>query len=470
MLRILLIEGDRPRRASHLEALLTIPESEVEVAGASEEALHKCAASPFDVAVADFVLPKPGLSGADTLLRVSEVLPQVRTVLFSGHDCVGDLLSEVGDGFLYNNGDSSTFGPQLATLVTRIADLDSSFTDGDPSEDGFTEDAVTELMPATGVDPASSPSFFNATPEPPRRATLIASKYRLIAEIGRGGMGIVYRAEDTFIGRPVALKLLHLRASNKGKQFEQRMRREVTIAGQLDHPNIVTVYDAGIENDEIFLVMKLIEGETLRDLLDREVTLPPEEATKILDQALSAAGYAHGRGVVHRDLKPENVLLTPKGEVKIADFGLAKLVSIASSTSDGDSSGSLKTPDNAVFDPTTEGIVVGTMAYMAPEQMIGSKVDHRADLYALGAMFFEMLDGRALEKAVPAVARMAGLHPGAAQPAMPDVGDPHLNRVLQRALAVPLNKRFQDADAFASALQRIEPPRWRRLLSWMKRK
>ncbi len=210
----------------------------------------------------------------------------------------------------------------------------------------------------------------------------LSGRYTIERELGAGGMATVYLARDLKHERRVAIKVLHPQlAATIGAV---RFLREVTIAANLSHPHILPLHDSGQSGSTLYYVMPYIEGESLRDRLQRDGKLPPAEATRILQQVADALSYAHARGIVHRDIKPENVMLTGRNAV-VADFGIAKAVSDASETSQEETPGGL----------TNVGVVIGTPAYMAPEQALGDPtVDQRVDIYAWGVMAYEMLTGR----------------------------------------------------------------------------
>ncbi|HJW91265.1 MAG TPA: protein kinase, partial [Anaerolineales bacterium] len=196
----------------------------------------------------------------------------------------------------------------------------------------------------------------------------LENRYCLEAEIGRGGMGTVYRAHDALLEREVAVKILQS-AIIRG-DGQARMLREAQAAARLNHPNIVSVYDAGEWDGSPFIVMELVEGVSLSPKTPRNIP----ETLSIAAQVCIALEHAHNHGIVHRDLKPDNVLITADGQVKLMDFGLARSV--------------------AATRLTVEGIIIGTMYYLAPEQALGQEVDGRADLYALGVMLYELTTGR----------------------------------------------------------------------------
>jgi tetratricopeptide (TPR) repeat protein len=199
------------------------------------------------------------------------------------------------------------------------------------------------------------------------------NQYRILSLIGSGGMGVVYKADDTRLKRPVALKFLQKELVGDAASKE-RFINEARAASSLDHPNICTIYDIGEKDDgQLFIAMRYYEGETLRARL-RRAPVPPAEARSIVMQLAGALGAAHARGIIHRDIKPDNVFLTADGVVKILDFGLAKLERLA-------------------HDPDTLS-ASGTVAYMAPEQLRGEVADARADIWSLGILLFEMLTQR----------------------------------------------------------------------------
>ncbi len=198
--------------------------------------------------------------------------------------------------------------------------------------------------------------------------TTLGQRYRIEAQLGEGGMGVVYRAHDTLLDRPVAIKTLSPRLL--GEDGLKRLLREAQAAAKLSHPNIVATYDVIEEGETRLIVMEYIEGRTLREL----IPVPWMEAVGIAEQVCSALEYAHSRGVVHRDIKPENIVIAPDGTTKIMDFGLAR--------SEGRSR------------MTQTGMIVGTVAYMAPEQALGGRSDWRSDLYSLGAVLYETVTGK----------------------------------------------------------------------------
>jgi eukaryotic-like serine/threonine-protein kinase len=204
------------------------------------------------------------------------------------------------------------------------------------------------------------------------KGALIAGKYEIVDELGAGGMGIVYRAEDLKLKRTVALKFLPPELAEL-PDFKERFLREAQAAAALAHPNICVVYEAGESEARPFIAMEYIEGETLRDRI-RRGPLEPSEALDIAAQVAAGLGEAHTSGIVHRDIKSANIMVTRDGRAKVMDFGLAKFAGGVSLTK--------------------SRTTLGTVAYMSPEQARGEKLDHRTDIWSLGVVLYEMLVGK----------------------------------------------------------------------------
>src|SRR2546422_4023612 len=202
---------------------------------------------------------------------------------------------------------------------------------------------------------------------------VLGGRYRLGRRIASGGMGTVWEAMDDVLGRRVAVKALS-DALASDERFVERFRREARAAAGLSHPNVAGVFDYGEDDGRPFIVMELIQGETLAERLARHGRLPPEEAVQIAIQAAGALEAAHRAGVIHRDVKPANIMLTPRREVKVMDFGIAA----------------------AAWDPrlTATGSTLGTATYVSPEQASGDRVTPASDVYSLGVVLYEMLAGR----------------------------------------------------------------------------
>ncbi len=258
-------------------------------------------------------------------------------------------------------------------------------------------------------------------------------KYEIVEKIGQGAMGEVYRAHDPVLGRDVAVKTM---AASIGADAEQRSRfqREAQSAGRLNHPNIITVYDYGEEQGQVFIAMELLEGDDLKDLAARGPAFSLERTLDLMDQLCEGLAFAHARGVVHRDLKPANIHVQPNGQVKIMDFGLARL----------DTS-----------NMTRAGMIMGTPNYMAPEQVRGEKANSRSDVFSLGVVFYELLAGR---RAFDADSLHAVLFQ-VMQAEPPDLGGlrpdlpPVLLEVVRRAMHKDAAQRYADAGELLAGLR-----------------
>jgi serine/threonine protein kinase len=268
--------------------------------------------------------------------------------------------------------------------------------------------------------------------------------YEITAKLGEGGMGEVYRARDSKLERDVALKVLPAVLSADADRLD-RFQREAKALAALDHPGIVTVYSVEEADGVHFLTMQLVEGTPL----DRAIPgrgLPFERWLAIATGLAEALAAAHGKGIVHRDLKPSNVMLTPDGRVKILDFGLAKMA--------WPSKGDAVDPDLPTLALTQEGVVVGTVPYMSPEQVRGQPVDERSDLFSLGAVLYEMASGRRPFRAETAADLMAAIARDAPEPLSASRGDlpPGVERVVRRTLAKDPARRFQTARGLLAEL------------------
>jgi serine/threonine protein kinase len=271
--------------------------------------------------------------------------------------------------------------------------------------------------------------------------------YEIAAPIGAGGMGEVYRARDSRLGRDVAIKTLPA-VFALDRDRRQRFESEARAVAALSHPNVLALHDIGSEGDLSYVVMELVEGATLRRRLE-DGPLPAARAVPIAIQIAHGLAAAHERGVIHRDLKPENVIITPDGRAKILDFGLAKLEQPV-----GAGSQSLAATRALGTEP---GMVLGTVGYMAPEQVRGQAVDARADLFALGAVLYEMLAGRRAFEADSAADTMSAIlreDPPELGRSVSDV-PPALDRIVRRCLEKHPSARFQSAADLAFALESL---------------
>ena len=256
-------------------------------------------------------------------------------------------------------------------------------------------------------------------------------------------MGEVYLARDTRLQRDVAIKVLPAEFADSAERL-QRFEQEARATATLNHPNVMAVFDVGVDSGVPYVVLELLEGRTLAAALSQGA-LPPRTATDLAGQIAQGLAAAHGKGIVHRDLKPENIFVTADGRAKILDFGLAKLI---------EAPGQNTTVTHLTTTPPTgPGRVLGTAGYMAPEQVRGESADHRADIFAFGAVFYEMLSGRPAFGGETMVERMTAILKEDPPPLLAGTVPPHLDRVVHRCLEKSPSQRFQSAKDIAFALE-----------------
>ena len=260
-------------------------------------------------------------------------------------------------------------------------------------------------------------------------------RFKVLEQLGRGAMGVVYRAHDPALGRTVAIKTVALTGSSKERDVhEARFLQEARAAGSLSHPAIITIYDVGREGDTAFIAMELLEGRDLRDLI-KDVSLVPSRSVAIVAAVAEGLAFAHERGIVHRDIKPGNIMVLPDGRVKIMDFGIARL-----------------------HEPTVKtqtGVLLGSPQYMSPEQIVGQPLDHRADIFSLGLVLYELLtgvrpfQGEDIPELTFKVANMPAAPPSHLAPDLPPVVD----YIIARALKKRPDERYANAGEFAKDLR-----------------
>jgi serine/threonine protein kinase len=270
-------------------------------------------------------------------------------------------------------------------------------------------------------------------------------KYDIVDKLGEGGMGEVYRARDSSLNRSVAVKILPPDVANDPNR-RARFEQEARALGALNHPNIVAVYDTGVDNGQAYIVSELVDGESLRAVVDRG-RLPLRKLLDVAVQIADALAAAHSVGIVHRDLKPENVMVTKDGRVKVLDFGLAK-----QTVTEG-------TGDTATLALSQPGTVVGTAGYMSPEQVRGAPLDHRSDIFSFGCLLYELMTGRRAFQAASSVETMNAIlreEPSEIEPGQITL-PLALGTIVRRCLEKQPEQRFQSAADLAFALRSVSP-------------
>ena len=265
----------------------------------------------------------------------------------------------------------------------------------------------------------------------------LLGRYEIVAELGKGAMGVVYRANDPMLNRILAIKTINTEeAGHEGMaEYEARFYTEAKAAGSLNHPNIIIIYDIGKSGHLVYMAMEYIEGRELRELLAQGQSLPVVQAVDIAAQVGEGLAYAHQHQVVHRDIKPANIMITAEGRAKIADFGIARMRSSETRTQ--------------------TGVIMGSPKYISPEQVVGKRADHRSDIFSLWVILYECLtgstpfNGEGLSALMYQITNHDPAPPSAANPQVPVM----LDYVIAKVLAKAPEARYQSAADFANDLR-----------------
>src|SRR4051812_13578745 len=273
---------------------------------------------------------------------------------------------------------------------------------------------------------------------------LLDGRYQITQRLARGGMATVYQAVDTRLTRTVAVKVMHVGLGDDA-EFARKFDREARAAAKLSHPNVVSVFDQGQDRldghvSRPYIVMEYVDGRTLRDVINREAPMPPLRALELIEPVLAALASAHDAGLVHRDVKPENVLISDRGQLKVADFGLAKAISSQTSTA-------------------TQGLLIGTVSYLPPELVLSGRSDARSDVYSAGVVLFELLTGRKPHTGeTPIQVAYAHVHNDVPAPSTVNRSGripPYLDALVTGATAREADARPHDARVLLAQVRRV---------------
>ena len=431
--RLLVVDDDEMNR-DMLSRRLRRHGYTVTVAEDGRQALALVFQQPFDLVVLDVMMP--GIDGLQVLqtVRKTYTLADLPVIMATARDRTEDVVQALRLGA----NDYVTKPLDFAILIARVgAQLNfKRARQGADAPPGRRRAADVAVGAPTETATTAWPP---AVPPQNARDGRSIDRYQTVECIGLGGMGAVYLARDPLLDRPVAIKLLP-EGFDSDKQ-RQRFGREARAAARLTHPNIVTVYDVGEHDGRPFIAMEFVPGETLAVHISRQ-TLPMERRLRLTEELCDGLEHAHRAGIVHRDIKPANLMLTPDGVLKILDFGIARLVDVQSGL-------------------TQVNTFLGSVNYMSPEQFSDQVVDHRSDIFAVGAVFYELLS---CKKAFPGTVRagvMQKILLGAPEPLQrlcPGL-DQHIIGIVDRALQKAAQDRYQDLGTMrrdiAAARQRL---------------
>jgi CheY-like chemotaxis protein len=389
----------------------------VDVAQDGEAALVAIGRDTFDIILLDVMMPR--LSGYEVLdrIRTSYSLSELPVIMATSRDRSEDVVHALRQGANDYITKPIDFDVLVARIETHLAMKRQAESRSSPAPD-----ASRRVAPPYGGNTTVAPQFGRI------------GRYEIVQPLGEGGMGAVFLARDPSLGRLVAIKLIREGADDPERR--ERFAREARSAAQLAHPSIVTIYDIGEHGGQPYMAMEFVPGETLAAVIARGEDRPLASKLNVIDHLCAGLAHAHRAGIVHRDVKPANVMITPEGSVKILDFGIARL---------------------SESHVTRTGMVLGTLNYMAPEQLSGERADNRTDIFALGAVCYELLSHK---QAFPGTVRDGLLKrillsaPTPLQQLCPQL-DKELVSAVEQALDKEPGRRQADVDHLRLVVKRV---------------
>jgi CheY-like chemotaxis protein/predicted Ser/Thr protein kinase len=431
MPRLLVVDDDSMNR-DMLSRRLARHGYEVATAADGFEALELTAIRPFDLVLLDVMMP--GIDGFEVLRRLRQTypvhsLPVVMATARGGSDSVVKALQLGANDYVTKPFDFDVLLARIQTqLVLRRAVVAAAAANAG--------DALTLAAGAVAAKPPRTELPWTGP------AARRIGRYQLEEQIGKGGMGVVYLARDPALDRPVAVKMLRddilAAAPGDSREPRERFAREARAVARLSHPNIVTIFDVGEDEGRPFIVMEFLSGETLARLVSADQALPLRRRLELMEQLCRGLAHAHDAGIVHRDVKPSNLIVTTDGVLKILDFGIARLKSRL-----------------AVQHETQTTTVIGTLAYMAPEQLAGEPGDVRSDVFAAGAVFYELLSRRRARPVTGMLPReLLAQRPEPIARLCPEL-PPDLVAIVDKALQLDPEARYQNLATMARELRAL---------------
>ncbi|MBI4819889.1 MAG: protein kinase [Deltaproteobacteria bacterium] len=422
--RILVVDEEEAARSSELELLSSLG-YEVWTAAGCKSALQLLDKHRFDLVLTEY--DKPGLSGRDLLETIAQAGFDTDVLVWSAHGTIPAAVEAIKLGA--KNFLEKPVDPEVLKREVRHV-----------FRERLARRRPSSQAPLPRTETSIEIDLSDLPPKEPRASRF--GRYQLVRSIGRGGMGEVFEAFDPQLNREIAIKVIKMKEGTQTRRVVvERFRREAAVAAQLSHPNIAAIYDieSAPGDEELYIVMELVKGASLRSVLEREKSMPFPQTLVAAYQLVDALEYIHRHDVIHRDIKPENIILGTDDQVKIIDFGIAKI---------------------RVSDLTSTGCVVGSPSYLAPESIENAEVDFRADQFALATVLVEVLTGRPVfqKSTFEDTVRSIIL---AQRPPLEELGVivPHeFERILAKMHARAPGDRFQDERELLARLEALGEP------------